>query len=42
MSDREIDTSDSPELTEAELAEMERGRFCPPARIAQASVALPR
>lgn len=26
MSDAEIDTGDIPELTEAELAEMERGR----------------
>ena len=32
MSDREIDTGDSPELTEAQLAEMERGRFWRPVK----------
>lgn len=32
MSDVEIDTGDSPELTEAQLAEMERGRFWRPVK----------
>jgi len=32
MSDAEIDTGDVPELTEAELAEMERGRFWRPVK----------
>ena len=32
MSDAEIDTGDIPELTEAELAEMERGRFWRPVK----------
>jgi uncharacterized protein (DUF4415 family) len=32
MSDAEIDTGDMPELTEAELAEMERGRFWRPVK----------
>ena len=32
MSDREIDTGDSPELTEAQLAEMKRGRFWRPVK----------
>ena len=32
MSDAEIDTGDMPELTDAELAEMERGRFWRPVK----------
>ena len=32
ISDAEIDTGDIPELTEAELAEMERGRFWRPVK----------
>lgn len=32
MSDAEIDTGDVPELTEAQLAEMERGRFWRPVK----------
>lgn len=32
MSDAEIDTGDIPELTEAQLAEMERGRFWRPVK----------
>lgn len=32
MSDAEIDTGDSPELTESQLAEMERGRFWRPVK----------
>lgn len=32
MGDAEIDTGDIPELTEAELAEMERGRFWRPVK----------
>lgn len=32
LSDEEIDTSDIPELSEAQLAEMERGRFWRPVK----------